>query len=64
MFQDLVESDIFYAAIFENENTLLFNKDFWRNKRNLFPDLCPEMKALCEIVKVYETETDGPFLPA
>ncbi|MGI6005283.1 MAG: PEP/pyruvate-binding domain-containing protein [Christensenellales bacterium] len=62
MFQDLVESDIFYAAIFENENTLLFNKDFWKEKKSLLPDICPELEALFEMVKVYET--DGLMLYA
>jgi len=58
MFQDLVESNIFYVAIFENENTLLFHKDFWDGKRSIFPDICPEMQSFFEMVKVYDT-TDG-----
>lgn len=57
MFQDLVESDIFYAAVFENENTLVFNREFWKGKNNIFSSVCPDAEELADIVKVYETDS-------
>jgi len=58
MFQDMVESDMFYVAIFENENMLIFNKDFWVGQESLFPKICPDMETLFEMVKVYEPEKE------
>lgn len=55
MFQDLVESDIFYTAIFENENTVIFNKEFWDGKDSIFSEICPEFEELKDIISVYET---------
>lgn len=57
MFQDLVESDTFYVALFENENTLVFNREFWSGKHNIFSSICPDAGELADIVKVYETDS-------
>lgn len=57
MFQDLVESNIFYVAIFENENTLIFNKEFWIGKKNIFLEICPEFVNLSDIIRVYDTDS-------
>lgn len=57
MFQDLVESNVFYAAIMENENTLSWNKNFWNDKKDLFPSLCPDLSPLFGIVRVYKTDS-------
>ncbi|HIU74375.1 MAG TPA: phosphoenolpyruvate synthase [Candidatus Pelethocola excrementipullorum] len=57
MFQDLVESNIFYIAILENEDTLIFNKEFWNGKKNIFPEICPGFVNLSDIVKVYEVDS-------
>jgi pyruvate,water dikinase len=55
MFQDLVESDVFYVALFENENTIQLNKDFLKDKLNIFKGICPDMEPLHDIVYVYMT---------
>lgn len=57
MFQDLVESNIFYIAILENEDTLIFNKEFWNGQKDMFPEICPEFVNLTDIVKVYEVDS-------
>ena len=57
MFQDLVESNIFYIAILENEDTLIFNREFWNGKKNIFPEICPGFVNLSDIVKVYEVDS-------
>jgi len=54
MFQDLVEAGIFYTAIYENEKTLYFNKDFFSGEPNHLTDLLPEYGEYANIVKVYD----------
>jgi pyruvate,water dikinase len=56
MFQDLVESDVFYVALFENENTITLNKDFLKPKMNIFRGICPDMEELFDIVSVHVTD--------
>lgn len=57
MFQDLVESDILYAAIFENQHTRLYQPDYLSsNCTNLFPTLFPKEAALSDMVGIYEPE--------
>ncbi len=56
MFQDLVEADIFYIAIYESEDTLEFNRDFWNDSKNIFREICPEYESLREVIRVYKTD--------
>jgi hypothetical protein len=35
MFQDLVEAEIYYGALFENEKNLEFNKDMIYEHKNI-----------------------------
>lgn len=57
MFQDLVEAKIFYAAILETEDTLIFNKNFWAHSKNIFSDICPEYGSLNEVIGVYRSNS-------
>ena len=43
MFQDLVEADIYYGAIFENEKRLAFNKDLIKDYPNKLFEINPEL---------------------
>ena len=43
-FQDIVESDIFYAAIFDGEQGVIFNSEIILNKKNLFDEILPMEK--------------------
>ena len=60
-FQDLVEADIFYAAIFEDESTIFHNPDFFKNEKNLLEDITNigKEKELGDIIKVYEVSDMG-----
>jgi hypothetical protein len=56
-FQDLVESDIFYVAIFPQRENVVFNKEWFSKASNLLRDLVPESGKYIDVVKVYEVET-------
>ena len=56
-FQDLVESDIFYVALFPQKESVVFNKDKLAEMPNLLTDLFPEERKYENIVKVYEIDS-------
>ena len=56
-FQDLVESDIFYVALFPQKETVVFNKDKLLEMPNLLTDFCPEEHKYEDVVKVYDLNT-------
>ena len=43
MFQDLVEAEIYYGALFENEKNLEFNKDMIYEHKNILKDINPDL---------------------
>jgi len=53
-FQDLVESDIFYVALFPYKDNVIFNIDLFKNMRNSLAAIVPEAEKYSEAVKVYE----------
>lgn len=57
-FQDLVESDIFYAALFPQKENVVFNKDNLAEMPNLLTDLFPEERKYENVVKVYEIDSN------
>ena len=59
MFQDLVEADIFYSAIFETEQTLCYRPELLRPFPDRFAALAPEFPELCGIVRVYDVSGSG-----
>ncbi len=61
-FQDLVETDIFYAAIFEDENTLIHNPNFFDGDKNILLDLVWADVEQKDIIKVYSIEDKGVSL--
>lgn len=56
IFQDLVESDILYAAVFENEKTRVFAPERLKELENLLTDFYPEGEELKEILGIYSME--------
>ena len=56
-FQDLVESDIFYVALFPQKESVVFNKHKLAEMPNLLTDLFPEERKYEDVVKVYEVDS-------
>ena len=54
-FQDLVESDIFYIAIFPDKAEVLFNRDWFLQMPNAVTRLSPQGAKYATVVKVYES---------
>ncbi|MHC4259349.1 MAG: PEP/pyruvate-binding domain-containing protein [Planctomycetota bacterium] len=57
-FQDLVESDIFYVALFPQKEGVLFNKDKLFERPNLLTNFFPEERKHEDVVKVCEADSD------
>ena len=55
-FQDLVEMQIFYAAIFADQRNVAFNPGYILGRPNILPALCPEGKTFPDVIHVSETE--------
>ncbi|MCD7709390.1 MAG: PEP/pyruvate-binding domain-containing protein [Clostridiales bacterium] len=54
MFQDLVEADIFYCAIWNDGRTEKYCEGFFDGLKNIFPEICPDMESLFPIIRVTE----------
>jgi hypothetical protein len=55
-FQDLVEGDIFYLAIFPQKGDVFFNTACFSQMPNLLTHFSPGSSKYTNIVKVYETD--------
>jgi len=56
MFQDLVESNIFYIAIMDttNQKNTIFNQTFLKNKNSIIKNIIPNLELPDDIIMVYE----------
>ena len=54
IFQDLVEAEILYGAVFDNEKTLVFSPDFFEALPNDLKTYAPKSAELEEIVKIWD----------
>lgn len=54
MFQDLVEADIFYGAIFGNEKTIQFHPEMFSDCPEIFEEICPDKKYVSHMIHVYD----------
>lgn len=63
-FQDLVETDIFYVAVFPGKNGAVFNAAWMGGFENLLPRLIPDAGRYAHVVKVYDVERRGLYLMA
>jgi len=52
-FQDLVETSIFYVALFPEEKKAVFNQAWLKESKNIFTDLIPESAKFEDIIGVY-----------
>jgi hypothetical protein len=59
IFQDLVEADILYTAVFENSHTLAWQPEKLMRLPNILGDLVPEEEKLEEIVRICDVSGLG-----
>lgn len=56
MFQDLVETGIFYCALWGDDRTEYYNEELFAGLEDLFPKICPDRKVLSGMFRVMEPE--------
>jgi hypothetical protein len=56
MFQDLVEAEILYSAIFNNEKTLCYQEDLFAKEPDLYEKICPQYPQLKDMFRVTEPQ--------
>ncbi|MCD8232432.1 MAG: PEP/pyruvate-binding domain-containing protein [Clostridiales bacterium] len=56
LFQDLVEADIFYCAIWNDHRTPVYEENFFAGLENHFAEICPDMEQLFSMFRVVEPE--------
>ncbi|MHB1346780.1 MAG: PEP/pyruvate-binding domain-containing protein [Candidatus Humimicrobiaceae bacterium] len=61
-FHDLVETGIFYASIFEDNNTLRFNNNFLDNSENALQKICDNCNEALNIVRVCDMSDQELYL--
>ena len=62
IFQDMVESEIIYGAIFENEQTLVFNSEIVSRLENIIDEICPNNREIMDVMGVYNVRDKNCFL--
>jgi hypothetical protein len=63
-FQDLVETDIFYVALFPESRNCFLNKEWMLSRRNALEGLLPASSRYKNVVKVYRAPETGMRLMA
>ncbi|WP_405295283.1 PEP/pyruvate-binding domain-containing protein [Methanobrevibacter sp.] len=59
MFQDLVEAEIYYGALFENEKKIEFNKDMIFDYPNILNDISPNLNdEIYDMIQVIDFDED------
>lgn len=61
-FQDLVEMQIFYVALFPDENEVIFKRELLMQEANVLGELLPEASKWSEVVKVIDLEKNNQRL--
>ena len=56
MFQDLVEAQILYGAVYNDRRTLAYSPDLFRDLPDLFGNICPDCPELTNMIRVREVE--------
>lgn len=56
MFQDLVEAEILYGAVFNNNKTLRYDPELFAGLPDLFEAICPDRPELKGMIQVREVE--------
>jgi len=58
-FQDLVETNIFYVALFPEKEEVTFNREWFKGSENLFARLIPESAKYENLIGVYSVGNSG-----
>jgi hypothetical protein len=58
-FQDLVETSIFYVALFPDKKEVVFNKGLLAQSKSLFRELIPESSKYEDVIGVYDVSAKG-----
>jgi hypothetical protein len=58
-FQDLVETSIFYIAIFPEKKDTVFNDNWLKQLKDIFTQLLPQSLRFKDIISVYDTGAKG-----
>jgi hypothetical protein len=58
-FQDLVEMNIFYVALFPEKKEVVFNKGLLAQSKSLFRELIPESSKYEDVIGVYDVSSKG-----
>ena len=58
-FQDLVETKIFYIALFPEKKEVVFNDKWFTQFENMFAKLMPQSSKYKDIVGVYDVSAKG-----
>ncbi|MFH1189587.1 MAG: PEP/pyruvate-binding domain-containing protein [Candidatus Omnitrophota bacterium] len=53
-FQDLVETNIFYVALFPERDGITFNQKWFSGSKDLFPELRPQSAKYKDVIMVYD----------
>jgi len=56
-FQDIVEAGIFYVAIFDGQNDVIFHPSLILDKENMLEAILPQSKKFSDVIQI--TKTDG-----
>ena len=54
MFQDMVEAEMTYSAIWNDQKTLQYDPDLLADERDIFPEICSELSELNGLISVRE----------
>ena len=58
-FQDLVETNIFYVALFPEKKDVIFNAGWFKKEKDLFTKLMPQSAKYQDVISVYDTGDRG-----
>ncbi|MBD3426681.1 MAG: phosphoenolpyruvate synthase [Candidatus Omnitrophica bacterium] len=58
-FQDLIETNIFYVALFPENDNVVFNTEWLKNCENVFAELVPDADKYSGVISVYEAKNTG-----
>jgi hypothetical protein len=63
-FQDLVETDIFYTAVFPDKDDVIFNRNTLNGYRDIMQEILPDGAQYAGIVRVFDVSAAGMYIMA